>query len=71
MSETKKFIEQDTLIYQRQRFDYFKTTEPTMIHFTFDTGPTIHDFKIICKRMASALGYPDKCIEEEFGNEDE
>ena len=28
----------------------------------------VHEFKLICKRLACALGYSSKSVEEAFGN---
>ena len=45
------------------------TDEPTRISFELSDGMTIDGFKIICKRLASAIGFAEQSIEDEFGNE--
>ena len=39
------------------------------ISLTFDVheGPSIYKFHRMCKKFAAACGYPDKIIEETFG----
>jgi predicted regulator of amino acid metabolism with ACT domain len=58
--------EVDTLMYVRHSDE--DSVEPHRVVFEFNTGPTVADFKIICMRMASALGYDERSIREVFGN---
>lgn len=43
--------------------------EAKKISLEFDDDLTIHEFKTICMRMASALGYTQKTIKSSFGEE--
>ncbi len=53
------------IIFEREVVDF---GEPT--HITFDMNEmTIYEFKTICKRMASAIGFSEQSIEDEFGSE--
>lgn len=61
-------IDVDRFIYLRH--STLQDTEPNKIIFEFNAGPTIGEFKIICKRMASALGYSSNIIQSEFGDDD-
>jgi len=54
------------LIYEREREDDF---EPKKIILDVDEDLTISQFKNMCKRLASAIGYHCDSIEYEFGNE--
>jgi hypothetical protein len=58
-------LEIDRLVYLRNSTD--DNVEPTKIIFEFDAGPTVDDFKIICMRMAAALGYDEELIKSSFG----
>lgn len=62
----------DKIIYERGNGNddgLFDVTEPTKITFDIPSGISIYDFKIICKRLASALGYNQESIGEAFGDE--
>jgi hypothetical protein len=43
--------------------------EATKISLEFDNDLNIHEFKTICMRMASAMGYTQKTIKSSFGEE--
>ena len=43
--------------------------EAKKISLEFDDDLTIHEFKTICMRMASAMGYTQKTIKSSFGEE--
>jgi hypothetical protein len=43
--------------------------EANKITFEFEYGIDIHQFKVICIRMASAMGYVDGSIKSAFGAE--
>ena len=49
----------------------FDVVEPERITLDIPSGISIHDFKIICKRLASAIGYCQESIEDAFGSESE
>lgn len=40
--------------------------EATSIQFTLPNNLTIGEYKLICIRLASAMGYSDKSIHKEF-----
>jgi len=42
--------------------------EASEIEFTIPDDMTIQEYKIICKRLASAMGYQDTTIQRAFGN---
>jgi len=54
----------DKLIYHRGG----KTKEAKRIEFEIPKGMTCEEFKIICIRMAHALGYHEKTVRKSFGN---
>ena len=54
------------IIFEREVVDF---EEPTQITFELPDGMTIGGFKTICKRLASAIGFAEASIEDEFGNE--
>jgi hypothetical protein len=43
--------------------------EMNKIVFEFNDDLTINEFKVICKRMAAAMGYGDSNIKSTFGND--
>ena len=43
--------------------------EATKIALEFDNDLNIHEFKTICMRTASAMGYTQKTIKSSFGEE--
>jgi hypothetical protein len=43
--------------------------EMSKIMFEFNDDLTIDEFKIICKRLASAIGYADGSIKNVFGDD--
>lgn len=43
--------------------------EAKKISLEFDDDLTIHEYKTICMRMASAMGYTQKTIKSSFGEE--
>ena len=47
----------------------FDVIEPERITLDIPSGISIYDFKVICKRLASAIGYCEQSIEDAFGNE--
>ena len=53
----------DCLIYKRGN----KTKEVKSIEFEIPNGMTCEEFKIICVRMAHALGYHDNTVRNSFG----
>jgi hypothetical protein len=55
----------DKIIYTRGT--YSKEAQKIEMEVREDLG--IHDFKLICKRLAASLGYSNKSIEEAFGGE--
>lgn len=57
----------DKLIYQRSQ----SSKEPQVIEFKINEDLTITEFKRTCKRMALALGYSNKLVEEHFGKDAE
>ena len=56
----------DKLTYERGN----TSSEAQRIEFDMPSGMTVHEFKLLCKRMAAALGYSDKSITEAFGQTD-
>ena len=52
----------DKLVYHRGG----KPTEPQKIDFEFKQGITAYEFRNLCVRMASALGYSNNSIENAF-----
>jgi len=60
----------DALIYVRNTESESEDIgEAKTIFFEIPSDATINEFYIICKRMASALGYSSKCIENTFNND--
>lgn len=64
----------DRIIYERDvdgKPSYINTEddEPTRIALDIPSGMDIDGFKTICKRLASAIGFPESSIEDAFGNE--
>ena len=57
----------DKLIYQRGA----KSKEPQVIEFKISSNLSIQEYKRTCKRLAHALGYSTKSIEEYFGKDTE
>jgi len=57
-----KLTEKDSLDYSR---------EANEIIFEIPDGLKIQEFKVVCMRMASAMGYSDKSIKNSFGSIDE
>ena len=53
----------DKLIHERGTM----SSEAQKVEFEVPTDMTVHEFKRICKRMASALGYSSNSIDEAFG----
>jgi len=49
--------------------DYIDNREMSKIIFEFSDDLTIDEFKIICKRLASAIGYADGSIKTTFGDD--
>jgi hypothetical protein len=43
--------------------------EAIKISFEIDNDLNIHEFKTICMRMASAMGYTQKTVKSSFGEE--
>jgi hypothetical protein len=43
--------------------------EAKHIEFTISEDLNINEFKIICKRLAAAMGYHPESIKKEFGND--
>jgi|TARA_R100000005_G_C4808640_1_gene96292 hypothetical protein len=52
----------DKLVYQRSN----NSKEPQKINFEFKDDITAYEFRNICVRMASALGYSNGSIENAF-----
>ena len=57
----------DKLTYERGA----PSSEAQKIEFDIPQDMTDHEFKRICKRMASALGYSSMSIDEAFGQSKE
>jgi len=55
----------DKLTYQRELL----SKEPQIIEFKVADDLTILEFKRTCKRMALALGYSSRTVEEQFGKD--
>lgn len=55
----------DKLTYTRG----LKSKEPQIIEFSIPTDLSIHEYKRTCKRLAHALGYSTKNIDEQFGRD--
>lgn len=49
--------------------DSVDNKEMSKIVFEFEDELTIGEFKIICKRLASAMGYSDSNIKSAFGGD--
>lgn len=45
--------------------------EATNIEFTLPDDMDIFEYRIMCIRMASAMGYGESSIQKAFGNEDD
>ena len=43
------------------------TKEAKVIEFTLPKDMTCHEFKVMCVRMAHAIGYHEKSVRETFG----
>ena len=56
----------DKLTYTRG----IKSKEPQIIEFSIPTDLSIQEYKRTCKRLAHALGYSTKNIEEQFGKDE-
>ncbi len=54
----------DKIIYTRGTY----SKEAQKIEIDVREDLDIHDFKLICKRLACALGYSSKSVEEAFGS---
>ena len=52
----------DKLIYERGN----TSSEAQRIEFEMPTGMNVYEFKLLCKRMAAALGYSDTSIKDAF-----
>ena len=62
----------DKLIFERgdeNEDGLFDVVEPERITMDIPSGLDIYDFKLICRRMASAIGYNGQSIERAFGDE--
>ena len=57
----------DKLIYLRSEF----SREAKKIEMDIPPNLDIKEFKIICRRLASSLGYGPNAIEKEFGKDKE
>ena len=57
----------DKLTYERGA----PSSEAQKIEIDIPQDMTVHEFKRICKRMASALGYSSMSIDEAFGQSKE
>lgn len=57
----------DKIIYLRGD----DSKEAKKIEFDVPSNLTIKQFKIICRRLASSLGYGPNAIEKEFGKDKE
>ena len=57
------------LIYKITDTDILENgREASEIEFTIPDDMNIHEYKVICVRMASALGYSDTSISKGFGD---
>jgi len=54
----------DKIIYTRGTY----STEAQKIEMDVTENLDIHDFKTICKRLACALGYNSKSVDDAFDN---
>ena len=52
----------DKLIYERGN----TSSEAQRIEFEMPPGMNVYEFKLLCKRMAAALGYSDTSIKDAF-----
>lgn len=64
----------DKIIFERDILDDDKDLtnyngEPIRIIFEMKSGLKIEYFKVLCKRLASAIGYSENSIERAFGDE--
>ena len=50
--------------------DETDSREANVIKFEIPDDMNIHEFKIVCARLAAALGYSDRIITKSFGNLD-
>lgn len=57
-------IRMDKIIYTRGTY----SKEVQKIELDVTENLDVHEFKLICKRLACALGYSSKSVEEAFGN---
>jgi|TARA_R110000744_G_scaffold151931_3_gene265653 hypothetical protein len=55
----------DKLTYHRTQ----ASKEPQVIEFKISDDLTIKEYKRTCKRMALALGYSNKLVDEHFGKD--
>jgi hypothetical protein len=55
----------DKLTYHRAQ----PSKEPQIIEFKISDNLTIKEYKRTCKRMALALGYSNKLVDEHFGKD--
>jgi hypothetical protein len=54
----------DKIIYTRGTY----SKEAQKIEMDVRENLDVHDFKLICKRLACALGYSSNSVEEAFGS---
>ena len=60
------------LIFKYTKSDNFiSNREPSKIQFNISDEMNITEFKVICMRLASSLGYHQNSITKEFGSETE
>ena len=57
----------DKLIYYRSEF----SREAKKIEMDIPPNLTIAEFKIVCRRLASSLGYASDSVDKEFGRNKE
>ena len=55
----------DKIMYTRA----IKSKEPQIIEFSIPSDLSIQEYKRTCKRLAYALGYSNKNVEEQFGKD--
>ena len=60
-------MENDKLIYYRSEF----SREAKKIEMDIPPNLDIKEFKIICRRLASSLGYSHESVTKEFGKDKE
>ena len=60
-------MENDKLIYYRSEF----SREAKKIEMEIPPNLNIKEFKIICRRLASSLGYAPESVAREFGKDKE